>query len=66
MTEPAPCIMNDTISLQMKSITSSHGEILEKAWCLAGRYSWIIRARRRYSVAQTKMGETRIKVEDAA
>jgi hypothetical protein len=66
MPDPAPCVMNDMTSLQMKSFPSRRGEDLKKVWCLTGRYVWIIRARRRYNVAQMKMGETTIKEDDVA
>jgi hypothetical protein len=53
-------------SLLMKIFPSSPGDKVKKAWRLTGRCSWIIRARRRYNVAQTNMGEMTMREEEVA
>jgi hypothetical protein len=58
--------MKDMTSLLMKIFPSSPGEKVKKDWRLTGRCSWIIRARRRYNVAQTNMGEMTMKEEEVA
>src|SRR2546421_3874381 len=61
MADPAPCVMNEMASLKIKSLPSSRGEIWKNVWFRRGRYIWIRRARRRYSVAQTNIGDITIK-----